>query len=269
MAAAGLFATAPALTQLLDARAGAAGTLTLRCVVTVVAAVVFGRPRRGELRQLLAPGLAITVGYYGATTIGYAIAPASVASLGLAAEPLVLSALLPLRAQPRRAVPVAVLAGSSMVLGGGASMHLANRDAVGIGVVALGAFAFVIGARALPRPGGALDAVRIAARAQALGAVALLLVLVLVRHAAVTSNPLSWLAMAGLVAGSSLVGIGLFTVATHGAPLIAAASLALTQPLASLLATLVLHDPFPPAVVVGSALGAAAVLLAVWPTNPR
>ncbi|ACU54379.1 hypothetical protein Afer_1456 [Acidimicrobium ferrooxidans DSM 10331] len=241
----------------------------MRAIVSVAALVVIGLPRVRHLAPTVAAGVAIVLGYYGATTLGYAIAPATIASLGLASEPLVVGLLNPHWLRSPRTLATVTLAVAAMVLPVTAAHAGTHHVVAGIGLVALGGACFVIGARLLPASATPRDAVRTTTFAQALGAIVLAAVLAGTGRFAVATTIEPWLLVAVLVAGSSLVGIALYVGAARDAPAIAASSLSLVPPLGAALAWGALGDPMTWQLALSAIVAALAVYLgARSPTVP-
>ncbi len=268
LGAAALFATAPALTQVADRLSDPAAVLAVRALLTIGAGVLLGRPRPLRLVRAALAGIGIVVGYYGATTLGYGLAPATVAAVGLASEPIVLVALAPGSVRSWRARLTVGVAASAIGLGGLGAPGLSARALAGLGLVAAGGAAFALAARILQAPSSPRELLRTTAFAQALGSVVLFALLAGTGSLALPHRALVWELVALLVAGSSLVGIALFAKAAAETPLVAAASLGLVTPLGGLAAWWLLGDPLNGVLVVAMLAAAAAVLLATT-AEPR
>lgn len=241
----------------------------MRTILSIAALVAIGPPRPRHLAPAAAAGAAIVLGYYGATTVGYAIAPATIASLGLASEPLVVGLLNPRWLRSPRTIATVTLAVAAMLLPVTATHARSHHALAGIGLVALGGACFVMGARLLPASATPREAVRTTTFAQALGAVALIAVLAASGHFAVATTIEPWLFVAALVLGSSLVGIALFVRAAQDAPAIAASSLSLVPPLGAALAWFALGDPMSWQLALSAIVAALAVHLSTrTPTVP-
>jgi drug/metabolite transporter (DMT)-like permease len=243
--------------------------LTVRAIVTIVAAGLLGLPRERSWGRHLLAGLAIAIGYYGATTIAYGIAPASVASLGLASEPLLLVVLRRRELRRARGGAVAGLSLAAIGLAGAQSASLSTRALVGLVLVAFAGASFVVGARILPPTFSPIAALRSTALAQALGSVVLLGAVAAAHRLDVPKGLAAWALVSGLVAGSSLLGIAIFVRVATAAPLIAAGSVGLVPPLGSALAAALLHDPFGWHVVAASVAAALAIVLGALEPPPR